>query len=277
MAKRYKTKDADAPYGMTRAGVPRKRPGVRKGVEKTPDSGRSKIPIEEQLDSASDALALAVISGEPIHQYGATGKAYTAPANLSLRQKFAEVWWNRRRPTLVASQIKAEVKSEVIRTDPPDPRSLARSVLTVLEHAKLADKPSDPAASPAPGQLLLGRDDVIEIAASDPRGVTAVALQGEASGHAELLDAAPDRNGAAREASSDHADASPESNDGADGERTIFDNGAEVIYDAELGKFAVLDSGGELHGYRRSRALAETFAATLPGPAAMTAVGQKRT
>ena len=145
------------------------------------------------------------------------------------------------------------------------------SVLTVLEHAKLADKPSDPAASPAPGQLLLGRDDVIEIAASDPRGVTAVALQGEASGHAELLDAAPDRNGAAREASSDHADASPESNDGADGERTIFDNGAEVIYDA------VLDSGGELHGYRRSRALAETFAATLPGPTAMTAVGQKRT
>jgi hypothetical protein len=277
VTKRYKTKDKDKPYGLTRHGVPRKRPGRRKGSAKSPGTGRSKQPIELRLDAASDELALAVISGEPIHQYGTTGKAFTAPANLSLRQKFAEVWWNRRRPTLTATAVKADVTTEHVKTEPKDPRQVARAVLTVLEHAKLADEPSDPAAWPAPGQLLLGRDDVIEIAASDPRGVTAAALQGEASGHAELLDAAPDRNGAAREASSDHADASPESNDGADGERTIFDNGAEVIYDAELGKFAVLDSGGELHGYRRSRALAETFAAILPAPAAMTAVGQKRT
>ncbi len=86
MAKRgYKTTDKDAPYGMTRKGVPRKKPGRSKGSAKSPGTGRAIAPIEQRLDTASDEPALAVISGEPIHQYGATGKAYTAPANLSLR------------------------------------------------------------------------------------------------------------------------------------------------------------------------------------------------
>jgi len=182
VAKRgYKTNSKAAPYGMTKAGVPRKRPGRRKGVEKTPGSGRSKTPIEEQLDTASDELALAVISGTPIEQYGATGKAYTAPAALSLRQKFAEVWWNRRRPTLVASQIKAEVKTEVLHQDPPEPRDVARAVLSILEHAKLAD---EAVAEPTqPGQLLIGRDRVIELSVSDELvSVTAPALKDEVPG-----------------------------------------------------------------------------------------------
>ena len=161
MAKRYKTKDKDQPYGLTREGVPRKRPGRRKGSAKSPGTGRSKQPIELRLDIASDELALAVISGEPIHQYGTTGKAFTAPANLSLRQKFAEVWWNRRRPTLTATAVKADITTEHVNAEPSDPRQVARAVLSVLEHAKLAEQAEHPVTEPfadprpQPHQLLL--------------------------------------------------------------------------------------------------------------------------
>ncbi len=237
MTKRYKTKSKDEPYGLTRHGVPRKRPGRRKGSAKSPGTGRSKQPIELRLDLASDELALAVISGEPIHQYGTTGKAFTAPANLSLRQKFAEVWWNRRRPTLTATAVRADIVSEHVHREPAEPRELARAVLGILETARLADEP--PIAEPTPSwpeppeTLLLTRDDIIEISASDRSGPSTptAALPGEPR----------------------------------DGDRIDVDeNGAHIRFHEATKKWQVLDNLNIPHAWKPTREKALEFARTLP-------------
>lgn len=42
-----------------------------------------------------------------------------------------------------------------------------------------------------------------------------------------------------------------------------FDNGASITFDPTARKFAVLDSAGEFHGFRRDREAAATFALSL--------------
>ena len=142
----YKTDDKSEPYGVCKNGKVRRRPGPKPGAEKIPGSGGKAVPIEMKLDEASDALALQVISGEPILQHGATGKSFTAPAALSIRQRFASEWWNRRRPTLTATAVKADITTEHVNAEPSDPRQVARAVLSVLEHAKLAEQAEHPIA-----------------------------------------------------------------------------------------------------------------------------------
>ncbi len=278
VTKRYKTKDKDQPYGLTRDGVPRKRPGRRKGSAKSPGTGRSKQPIELRLDIASDELALAVISGEPIHQYGTTGKAFTAPANLSLRQKFAEVWWNRRRPTLTAAHVKAEVTTE--HREPAEPRELARSVLSILEHARLADERpiAEPFVDPrpAPHQLLLGRDAVIELQAttnSDAGRSISPALNGgsgvSGSGSPSLSTNTSPPTTSQGDVSDGEAyrlaAASPATDKLEHGDKLhIKSNDAHCWWDANRKKFAVFDSNNTLHGWRADKAVALAHAESLP-------------
>ena len=284
---------------MTRAGVPRKRPGRRPNCQKTPGSGRSKQPIEEQLDLASDALALDVISGKPIQQYGKTGKAFTGPAALGLRQRFAEVWWNRRRPTLTATQVRADVTTETIHKDPPHPRDLARSVLSVLNHAVLAEKEEQAAAEPTPsppenGQLLLTRDDVIELRAIDGRtgngmprpsdgdgdlpGSPAPSVEGSNPSIEDIspipfnqytLNARPvDSNPGSASGGGDVAQspgASPSPRKPRDGDRIDVDeNGAHIRFHEATKKWQVLDNLNIPHAWKPTREKALEFARTLP-------------
>lgn len=68
-------------------------------------------------------------------------------------------------------------------------------------------------------------------------------------------------------------DAAADTNDGEDGERIIFDNQAQVVWDGERGKWLVFDAYGQMHGMRRQRADAEAHAESLTGPTLMKSDG----
>ena len=76
-------------------------------LRKSPPKPLKRLPIEEQLDQASETLLLDILEGRDIAQSGATGKRYKGPANLALKTKAAELWLARRRPTLTATAVKA--------------------------------------------------------------------------------------------------------------------------------------------------------------------------
>ena len=132
--------------------------------------------------------------------------------------------------------------------DPPNTRDMARAVIAILNTAKLEDAPDEADADDA----VTGLDNENTLAAAQARASPAVAQEGEAS--AVHISGAPD-------ASSDKNDAPDEPD-----ERTVFDNGAQVVWDAERGKWLVFDAFGTMHGMRRNRSDAETHAESLPGP-----------
>lgn len=73
-------------------------------------------------------------------------------------------------PTLQASAVKAEVDTSAPIPGNVSNRDVARSILSILENAKLEDE-LHPRPQPPPipqPQLLLGRDDVIEVSAGQP-------------------------------------------------------------------------------------------------------------
>jgi hypothetical protein len=64
-----------------------------------------KLPIEEQLDQASETLLLDILEGSDISQTGPTGKRFKGPANLALRSKAAELWLSKRRPACLEAGL----------------------------------------------------------------------------------------------------------------------------------------------------------------------------
>jgi len=128
----------------------------------------------------------------------------------------------------------------------PDRRDLARAVLAILTSAKIEGAPNEAERAHA----VIGLVDETKLADAPPSA--SAAAQGEASGvHIS----------GASDASSDKNDAPSEPD-----ERTAFDNGAQVVWDSERGKWLVFDAFGTMHGMRRNRSDAETHAESLPGP-----------
>jgi len=93
-----------------------------------------RLPIEEQLDDATEDFLLAVISGEDLWQGGPTGKKYKAPANLATRTKASELWLSRRRPQLQATAVRAEIKTDA-RAETLTNRELAQTIIRTLRSA----------------------------------------------------------------------------------------------------------------------------------------------
>lgn len=128
----------------------------------------------------------------------------------------------------------------------PDRRDLARAVLAILTSAKIEGAPNEAERAHA----VIGLVDETKLADAPPSA--SAAAQGEASGvHIS----------GASDASSDKNDAPSEPD-----ERTAFDNGAQVVWDSERGKWLVFDAFGTMHGMRHNRSDAETHAESLPGP-----------
>ena len=64
-----------------------------------------RLPIELQLDQASETLLLDILEGRDISQTGPTGKRFKGPANLALRSKAAELWLSKRRPACLEAGL----------------------------------------------------------------------------------------------------------------------------------------------------------------------------
>ena len=118
-----------------------------------------KLPIEEQLDQASEALLLDILEGRDIAQSGSTGKRYKAPANLATRTKASELWLSRRRPQLSAQAVRAEIKTDG-RAENLSSRQIAQSIMRTLRIAEVeqaieADR-SEPKKLAAPTGAVAG-------------------------------------------------------------------------------------------------------------------------
>jgi len=110
-----------------------------------------KLPIEEQLDIASETLLLDILEGRDISQQGPTGKRFKAPANLALRSKAAELWLSKRRPSLQATAVRAEIKTDA-RAETLTNRELAQTIIRTLRSADV--KPVIEDAQLAPKKLV---------------------------------------------------------------------------------------------------------------------------
>ena len=177
-----------APRGYNKDGSIRKKPGARKGCQK--HGGRVAKDWREAVRDKIWTYVHDGLSGKPVAQCGPTGKVVSKPLTADNQVKLLQTAWRKLEPDLNATAVKADITTEHVSKDPADPRQVARAVLSVLEHAKLAEEPiAEPFADPRPQphQLLLGRDAVIELQAnSDQPSSTAAALVNEegASGEA---------------------------------------------------------------------------------------------
>jgi len=255
---------------------PKRGRGRPKGQPHT--GGRVKKTFEERMDVATDTWALKVLGGDNIKQAGKTGKQFWGPASVEVQESVARSWWNRRRPTLSAQHVQSQV--ETIHREPAEPRELARSVLSILEHARIADEP--PIAEPAPSwpeppaQLLIGRDDIIELTANSDAGPsTSQALNGEGVG---VTGSVPSSFSNGKNSSSLSGDEMSGGEVGSDtsaspppdkplvhGDKLhVESNGSHCWWDQNRKKYAVFDSNNTLHGWRTGRDVALAHAATLP-------------
>ncbi len=177
--------------------APKRKVGRPKGTAKSPGSGRQKrTRIQIARDKARDSIwdyVVKGLSGQAVKSRGPTGKQISQPLTEDNQIRLLQTAWRKLEPDLNATAVSADIRSETIHTEPKDPRQVARAVLNVLEHAKLAEQAEHPVAEPfadphpQPHQLLLGRDAVIELQAnSDQPLSTAAALVNEegASGEA---------------------------------------------------------------------------------------------
>jgi len=129
------------------------------------------------------------MTGLPVDMGGPTGRSIKRPLSEQSQLKLWETIGRKLQPDLSAQAIKAAVTTETIHTEPADPREVAKGIITILKTAKLADEPvSEPAPAPAPpAQLLIGRDDIIEIEAHQVCDATTGVLSPRASGPADGL------------------------------------------------------------------------------------------
>lgn len=90
----YKRDDPSAPYGLTREGKPRKRPGPSKGGFKVPGSGRKKVTFSEQMDKWTEDLVEKILSNKTFQQINKfSGKRFSAPASLDLQWEVTKEWF----------------------------------------------------------------------------------------------------------------------------------------------------------------------------------------
>ncbi len=159
--------------------APKRKVGRPKGTAKT--GGRKKKTPAELLYARKELARESIwdyvirgLTGQPVKSRGPTGKQISQPLSEDNQVKLLQTAWRKLEPDLNATAIRADVTTETIYAEPPEPRQLARSILTILETAKLADEPvSEPAPAPAqPAQLLLGRDDIIELQATTVFGAS---------------------------------------------------------------------------------------------------------
>jgi len=119
------------------------------------------------------------ITGQSVAMGGPTGKSINRPLSEQSQLKLWETIGRKLQPDLSAQAVKAEV--EHVEREPVHPRDLARSVLNILQRAKVdGPEPQSPPVPPAP--LLLTRDVVIEtVSAGQPEAApsTPVGLHGD--------------------------------------------------------------------------------------------------
>jgi len=176
---------------------PKRGRGRPKGTPKSPGSGRQKrTRLQIAKDQARDSIWSYVVKGlssQAVKSRGPTGKAISQPLTEDNQIRLLQTAWRKLEPDLNATAVTADIVTEHVHKESKDPRQVARAVLSVLEHAKLAEQAEHPVADPfvdprpAPHQLLIGRDAVIELQAnSDQPLSTAAALVNEegASGEA---------------------------------------------------------------------------------------------
>jgi len=118
------------------------------------------------------------ITGQSVAMGGPTGKSINRPLSEQSQLKLWETIGRKLQPDLSAQAVQAQVETISAETEPPSNRDLARSVLSILQKAKV-DEPTPP---PIPcGQLLIGREDVIEVSAGQPEAapLAPVGLHGD--------------------------------------------------------------------------------------------------
>ncbi len=139
--------------------APKLRRGRPKGLPKT--GGRK--PIKEQVLPAIHKFVIDGLSGQPVKSAGPTGKPVTVPLTQDNQVKLAVAAWKKYEADLNATAIKADVVTEDVTPQKHDRRQVARSILSLLQSAKLDEAPEVPAPPPPVTQKLLTRDPVIEI------------------------------------------------------------------------------------------------------------------
>ncbi len=266
--------DPEAPYGWNKDGSPSKKRGRAPGPgTRVPGSGRQKHTMTSKDTSAyllpKWAQAMDdILSCRPFRVSGPMGKTITRIRNSDEFKHALTVVGNKCLPDQKATQVMADVRSEVSYKEPPTIRELGRAVLSVtniLRTAKLSDETEvDAEPTPAPqGQLLLGRDDVIELQASDPPFSAPAAAQGEApvgSSGSEpgVPSSSSEQPGGV--AGQEAAPSVPEHD-----ETILFDeNGAKIVFDATRTKWEVIDVHDMRHAWKRSKEEAVALAERLP-------------
>jgi len=150
------------------------------------------------------------MTGQAVAMGGSTGKSIKRPLSEQSQLKLWETIGRKLQPDLSAQAIKADITTEHVNAEPSDPRQVARAVLNVLEHAKLAEQAEHPVtdesiAEPPPSwpeppeQLRIGRDKVIELQATPGSAGQPEAASSTPAGPLDQPSAGP---GAAESASS---------------------------------------------------------------------------
>ncbi len=94
------------------------------------------------------------LTGQPMKSRGPTGKSISQPLSEDNQVKLLQTAWRKLELDLIATAIKADVTTETIHKAPPEPRQLARSILSILETAKLADETGGESATVKAGAIL---------------------------------------------------------------------------------------------------------------------------
>jgi hypothetical protein len=184
---------------------------------------------------------------------------------------------------LQSSTLKAEVE---VRKDPAEIRPLARAVLGLKEAVdilKLAEITDEPVAEPfvdprpAPHQLLLGRDPIIELTANSDAGPStsqalsnggSVGVTGSADPSSFSSNTSSATSGELSDGEANHrlAAASPTPDKPLEhGDKVYIEsNGAHCWWDQNRKKYAVFDNNNVFHGWRTDRAVALAHAESLP-------------
>lgn len=233
--------------------------------------------IQIARDKARDSIWSYVVkglSGQAVKSRGPTGKAISQPLTEDNQIRLLQTAWRKLEPDLNATAVSADIRSEHVKREPAEPRELARSVLSILEHARLADE--SPIAEPfednrpAPHQLLLGRDSVIEIqaTANSDAGTSSQALStgggvgvtGSASSPSSLSNTSLATSGGVSDGEGGSDTPSPSSDKPQHGDRVeIPSNGGHIFYHGDRKLWAKIDNLNHAHGWDaiQSEALAK--------------------
>lgn len=258
----------------------RKRPGPPKGSRKVPGSGRkanvtnwTALEVRQKLLPDAVEKMIAILKGEAVLCGGPTGKAVKRRPTLDQQIRVLDVALRKCVPDLSAVALSGDADNPVA-VEHSSPRDLARSVLTILETARLEAEEPAPEPPPHHALLMIERQKIIGLNAVSDAATNGSPSQGEASGISGSLGVSPVGSPAARpgggvgepDAAGDDAVA-PAPSEPQHGERVLLnENGAEVVYAVQRSKWAVHDHLGKLHAWRRGKQEALEFAEQLLAP-----------